>query len=191
MKISHINTYQSFGKQALMTCKIKEKNSQEPKNSTLYKLNPMDEADRKDVFFSKQTYCIAKDFERQWKKPYFEKEFYVLQNDKTGEVISCAETMKRCRPPRFTHHGIYTMIEEANENYKYENGAEPLFAYIAKNAKKNFDLNIFTTFNKETIPNLKSYKFSETRKGEYCIPQRRFSTLIKQAEKKYEMEYCD
>ena len=190
MNISKINFNQSFGKQEVMTCKVKESQQNSSKNATLYKLNPEDVNDQKDVYYSKQTICIADDFE---KAPFdsfaSKKDFYILTDDKSGEVISCAETSHRYRPSELPYSGQYTLIEEAKENNKYKNGLEPLFAYITKLASNNDDRFIFTAFDEETVEGLKNSKFSQIKTGEYYISQENFNPLIDNAEKQFKMEY--
>ena len=139
MRIAQSTFNPAFGKQAVMTCVVKDKATGTPHNATLYKLDPKNEQDQRDVYFSKQAFCMSKDFEDGKTNPISCREFYMLQNDKTKEVISCAQTLHRCRRPKFTHPGLYTMIEEANSNYKYKNGEEPLYAYIAKRAGERYD----------------------------------------------------
>ena len=105
--------------------------------------------------------------------------------------MSCAETSLRYRPFEYSHSGKYTLIEEAKQNAKYKDGAEPLFAFITKQAEKRFNASVFTAFNENTFEGLKKFKFSKVKTGEYYIPEKRFPVLIKSAEKKYKMEYLD
>lgn len=184
-----INFRPNFGKQALMECNIKEKTNQNKHEAVLYKLNPEDSEDRKDVFYSRQTGCIAEDFNRELSNFYPQKEFYIIQNNDNGEVVSFVEISHHYRPNNLSHTGQYTLIEAAKENEKYVNGIEPLFAFIAKHAATRYDEAIFTAFDEETLPSLKSNKFSKTQTGDFYIPEKKFVPLIEQAEKRYQIEY--
>ena len=189
MNISYNLNSQSFGKEALMKCDIEETNKNIKQSATLYKLNPENTADRNDVFFSKQTGCIARDFERAIYKSFPNKDFYILQNDITGEIISCAQTSHHYRPFDVSLPGQYTLIEEAKGNKKYKDAAEPLFAYITGIASKKFDEAVFTAFDENTISELKKNNFSKAKTGEYFVSQENFSKFINRAEKKYNIEY--
>ena len=189
MNISKTDYSQSFGKQALMTCTVRENAGNKPKNATLYKLDPDNKSDRMDVNYSKYAYNIARDFNNAHKELYPKKEFFMLQNDETGEVISCAETSHRYRPVEFSHPGQYTLIEEAQENKKYNNGIEPLFAYVTKKASDKCDENIFTAFNEDSLPGIEKSEFLKTEQGAYFVPEERFHPVLMQDEKKYNIEY--
>ena len=189
MNISKTNYSQAFGKQALMTCTIEEKESKTEKPATLYKLNPNDKSDREDIFFSRHANCIARDFKKAQFKSCHPKDFYIILNDKTNEVISCAQTSHRYKPSGFPNAGQYTLIEEASENKKYKNGLEPLFAFITKQSTKQCDENIFTAFDETTIPRLENSKFLKADTGEYYIPKANFNPVLQQTEEKYNIEY--
>ncbi len=183
------NYTQSFGKQALMTCDIKELNTNDKKSATLYKLNPENPSDIKDVFYSKHTGCIARDFEKAYYASYPQKEFYMLQNNSTGEVVSCAQTSHHYRPSALSQSGQYTLIEEAKENNKYKNAIEPLLAYITKSASDKFDESVFTAFDENTIKGLSDSSFSKADTGEYFISRKNFVPFIKNTEKACNIEY--
>ena len=84
---------------------------------------------------------------------------------------------------------LSTLIEEMNVNPNYVNGAEPLLAYIVKAAGERFDSTVYAAFNQDKIPSLKRAKFTQTKLGEFFIPEKRYSTLIEQAEKRSNIEY--
>ena len=119
-------------------------------------------------------------------------------NDKTKEVISCAQTSHHYRPIQisngfesitFENPGSNTLIEEMNVNQNYVNAAEPLLAYIVKSAGERFDSTVYTSFNQDFVPALKRAKFSQTKLGEFYIPEKRYATLINQAEEHSQIEY--
>ena len=189
MNITKINNNISFGKEALMTCQIKDKKNQERHNAVLYKLDPENLSDVQDVYFSKQTNCIYNDFMLAGTTKYQDKEFFIIQNDKTKEVISCAETSHRFSPFDNDKLNQYTLIEEAKGNKKYIGGIEAMFAYITQQALDRYDNSVVTAFDEETVPELETSKFSKTKTGEYYIPLQEFGTVIDQAEKQYHIEY--
>lgn len=189
MKITKINSQQSFGKTALLYCQIKQESNKEKVSATLYKMDPNNKKDIDDVKYSKQTRCIYSDFLNEAGQRYPHREFYLLQNDKTGEVISCAQTSHHYRPANAKNEGFSTLIEEMNENRKYINGAEPMLAYIAKHAEERYDSTVYTAFRLEEVPSLKRAKFTETKLGEFYLPQKRYNVLIDQAEKRSQIEF--
>ena len=198
MNISKLNNYHSFGKKALLTCEIKQEPKKNKIQATLYKMDPHNISDIDDVMYSKQTRCILPDFITSIEKLYPNKDFYLLQNDKTKEVISCAQTSHHYRPIQisngfesitFENPGSNTLIEEMNVNQNYVNAAEPLLAYIVKSAGERFDSTVYTSFNQDFVPALKRAKFSQTKLGEFYIPEKRYATLINQAEEHSQIEY--
>lgn len=198
MNISRLNNCYSFGKKALLTCEIKQEPNKNKVQATLYKMDPHNLSDIEDVRYSKQTRCIHFDFQRASEQRIPNKDFYILRNDKTKEVISCAQTSHHYRPDQisrglntitFENPGLSTLIEEMNVNPNYVNGAEPLLAYIVKAAGERFDSTVYAAFNQDKIPSLKRAKFTQTKLGEFFIPEKRYSTLIEQAEKRSNIEY--
>lgn len=198
MNISKLNNCNSFGKKALLTCEIKQELNKNKVQATLYKMDPHNLSDIDDVMYSKQTRCILPDFITSIEKLYPNKDFYLLQNDKTKEVISCAQTSHHYRPIQisngfesttFENPGSNTLIEEMNVNQNYVNAAEPLLAYIVKSAGERFDSTVYTSFNQDFVPALKRAKFSQTKLGEFYIPEKRYATLINQAEEHSQIEY--
>ena len=198
MNISKLNNCNSFGKKALLTREIKQEPKKNKIQATLYKMDPHNISDIDDVMYSKQTRCILPDFITSIEKLYPNKDFYLLQNDKTKEVISCAQTSHHYRPIQisngfesitFENPGSNTLIEEMNVNQNYVNAAEPLLAYIVKSAGERFDSTVYTSFNQDFVPALKRAKFSQTKLGEFYIPEKRYATLINQAEEHSQIEY--
>lgn len=198
MNISKLNHCNSFGKKALLTCEIKQEPNKNKVQATLYKMDPHNLSDIDDVRYSKQTMCIQSDFSKAIEQRIPNKDFYILRNDKTKEVISCAQTSHHYRPDQisrgfntitFENPGLSTLIEEMNVNPNYVNGAEPLLAYIVKAAGERFDSTVYTAFDQDVVPSLKRAKFSQTKFGEFFIPEKRYSILMDQAEKHSQIEY--
>ena len=117
MKISKINTSPAFAKKPLLTCKIKSSANKEENNAVLYKLNPNDKSDYCDVKYSKTAQAIFDDFKKDNCSDYHE--YYMLQNSKTQEVISCAKTSRHYRCKGANNTGFSTYIETFAENDKY------------------------------------------------------------------------
>lgn len=198
MNISKLNNCYSFGKKALLTCEIKQGPTKNKVQATLYKMDPHNLSDIDDVRYSKQTMCIQSDFSKAIEQRIPNKDFYILRNDKTKEVISCAQTSHHYRTDQisrgfntitFENPGLSTLIEEMNVNPNYVNGAEPLLAYIVKAAGERFDSTVYTAFDQDVVPSLKRAKFSQTKLGEFFIPEKRYSILMDQAEKHSQIEY--
>ncbi|MBQ8887522.1 MAG: hypothetical protein IJY61_07480 [Candidatus Gastranaerophilales bacterium] len=192
MKITKINTQLKFGKTAVATCNVKEKSTQKVLPATIYKMNPLEESDVREIRYSKNTHCLRYgiDIERE-NAPYNKgREFYLLKVDKTGEVVSCAQTLHRFRTDNIPHPGLSTMLEEASENAKFENGAQPLVAYIAQRASDRYDKSVISvTGTEEPATIQKKLKFKETEtEGVYALSKRRFINFINRAKQENQLE---
>ena len=87
----------SFGKSAVMTCTVKSADKKTKVDATLYQMNPLEREDYKDVMYSKHTLCIKPDFQRDTGHRQGMYDYYLLQNNKTKEVIACAQTSRHYR----------------------------------------------------------------------------------------------
>ena len=187
MNISRTNNLQSFGKTALMQCKVRTLQDKERISATLYKMNPKDSNDVKEVKYSKTAYVLMPDMAKDAKKEYPSREYYLLTNDKTGEVISCSQTSNHFREGEEKVSGSYLMIEEFNANDKYINPIMPMIAFLADKAYKHFDSNIVMGTSDIDDKTLKREKFSRAKNGDWYIPQKRFIDVTDKAVKKYDM----
>lgn len=180
----------SFGKTPVMTCNVKSKNSNEKQPATLYKMDASNKNDLKEIMYSKNTRCLVDGFLNDMVAYYPTYDYYLLQNDKTNEVISCAQTSRHFRTGKSMYQGCSTLINEMSENKKYINGAEPLFAYLVKNADERYDGCVSTAFDQEEIQtSLKNLKFNQLKTGDWVIPQKRYQTLIEQAKKREDVNF--
>ena len=189
MKISRAGNSASFGKTAVLSCMLKQQPGKDKVSATLYKMDPHKLSDIDDVRYSKNTRCIRNDFFKAVEERHPNREFYLLQNDKTKEVICCAQTSHHFRSLDAQNPGLSTLIDEIGVNYNYVNGAEPMLAYIVKRAGERFDSTVYTAFTQDELPSLKRAKFSKTNLGEFYIPEKRYNTLIDQAERRSQIEY--
>lgn len=179
----------NFGKKAVMTCTVKSADKKTKVDATLYKMNPSEKEDYKDVMYSKHTTCIKPDFVRDIGNNQGRYEYYLLQNDKTKEVIACAQTSRHYRTGKSAYNGASTLIDEMNQNRNYINGAEPVLAYLAHKAASQFDTCVTTAFDKDEVPCLKNSKFTQLKTGDWCIPEKRYHLLIDQAEKRENVSF--
>lgn len=187
MNISAINNTQSFGKTALMHCKVRTLEDKERIGATLYKMDPKNNNDVKDVKFSKTAYALIKDMSRDSRKVHPTREYYILTNDKTGEVISCAQTSNHFRADEGKVSGSYMLLEEVNSNDKYINPIAPMIAFLADKAFNHFDSGIVIGTSELDDKTLKRAKFSRAQNGDWFIPQKRFIDFTDKATKKYDM----
>ena len=136
-----------FGKTAVMECRVKESANKLGENATLYKLNTDSTGDFYDVVRSKNTTCILNDYVKAYKYGNSLSEYYILQDDYTGEVISCAQVSRRYRNSNKENPGNCTFISAMSENKKYLNGAEPILAYMTKVAAERYDKSLYAAYN--------------------------------------------
>lgn len=181
MLIDKVQTSPAFGKTKVMQCNVK--NSQTKKNSpaTLYKLDCFNFSDIKDVISSKNASEILTSFLLDNQNGKSSSDYYVLCNDKNGEIVSCAQTEHRFNvsPENF---GTYTLIEALGENKNYVNPVEPLIGYIVKKADDRYDNSVYAAYGFDEKPDLKRIKFSESKLGEAFIPSKRFNSIINKAQ---------
>lgn len=193
MKINSINSQFNFGKTAVATCNVTKKGSKETIPATLYKMDPNNWNDKKEVYYSRNTGCIKYGFELEGEKGRYGKsrEFYLLKSDKNEEVVACAQTLHRYRAGDVQHQGLSTMVEEINENPKYKNAALPLFAYIAQRADERYDRSVISLVGTDEQPKIqKKLKLTETKtNGVFALSKRRFENFINKAKKENQLEF--
>lgn len=189
MNIKQINFSQTFGKTPVMRCEMKKTGTKDKAQSTLYKLNPQLNSDLEEVMYSKRARCMYTDMRKdsQTKNPY--REYYILKDDKTDEVISCAETSHHYRAENVPHPGLSTLIDEMESNGKYVSSQEPLLAYLAYSAMNRFDDSVCVGFYNEDYSRFKRARFSETKNGDWILPDKRYINLIDNAAKRYNIEF--
>lgn len=188
MKISLNSSNVNFGKTPLLKCSVKEKETQNRANATLYELDYKSASDIDEVRYSKNARSIYQDIIRANKDSKSPFHFYFLKNDKTGEVMACAETYHCYRKSGDKTEGTSTVIEELSENSKYINASEPVVSYFAKQALERYDSTVTTAFRTEEF-SLKNSKFEKTKADNWVLPEKRFGVLIDQAEKRYQTEF--
>ena len=186
-----VNTSPAFGKYSVMSCQVKDVKSKENNSATLYKLNTDDGNDANDVRYSKTAQAIRDDFFDAYYHGNNYKNFYLLQNDKTGEVISCAQTSWHYRNGDIQNPGFSTVIEQLSENDKYVNSGEPMLAYIINDASiKGFEsvYSVSTPSNQSQA--VARAKFSKTEnEGITFMPQKSFLNFLDGAEKRSKIDY--
>ena len=192
MKITNINTTINFGKTPVATCIVKEVSTQKEVPATIFKMDPLNESDYREIKYSKFTNDIKYGVnEERDQAPYNHgREFYLVKANKNGEVIACAQTLHRFRTSDVPHQGLSTMLEEASENKKFDNGALPLVAYIAQRAIDRYDNSIISVTGTDEEPTIqKKLKFKETEtQGVFALPQRRFTNFINRAKNEASLE---
>lgn len=191
MKISAINNRVNFGKIQVMKCSVNQKGSNSKKSATLYEMEPDNPKDVQEVRYSKNARCIYYDFMIDAGKKDRGRRYYMLKDDKTQEVIACAQTSRHIRPENSTYSGQNTLIEEMSENPKYVDGAKPLIAYIAHRADSEFDNFVSTAFDTDIIPYLKDFNFIQIPTGDWIIPKGQYGILEKHVKNNAEASFMN
>ena len=187
MQINNIKVSQSFGKTPVMKCSVKSAETGKKEYATLYQMDPRNGGDYNEVKSSKNTRDIFFDFEQDYFNRSSLKQYYLLKNDKTQEVIGCAETTKRMTGG--VSGGRYLQIEEISENQKYKNGIEPIFAYLVHFAKDVGQDAVVSISGENVIPNMHKAKQVQIKTGEIITPYANFDEILNHAEKRYNIEY--
>lgn len=190
MRVQTFNNSLNFGKIPVLKCKVEEKNGK-LESATLYKMEPNNPEDAKEIKFSKNARCIYYDFMRDAGKHLSDRSYYLLQNDKSKEVIACAETARHFRPDNAEYSGNTVFIEEIAENPKYKKGGQPLLAHIALNSIDLKDSTISTSNYASAIDSLSESEFVQTKTGDWVLPQDSIITFVKQAMFDTNMKYVN
>ena len=189
MKINNIISNINFGKTPVMKCCIKSKDTKEHHLATIYQLDAKNNKDLSEVFYSKQAICLYPSMLKDNRRYYPSSEYYIMKDDRTDEVISCTKTSRHYRRDNVEFPRLTTLIEELNTNPKYINSAEPMFAFLAQKAFNRFDESLTTASYPENPTILKRAKFTQTKNGDWVLPEKRFNNLIDTAQKRSNIEF--
>ena len=154
-------------------------------------MEPSKPEDAREIKYSKNARCIYYDFMIDAGKHISDKDYYVLSNDRTKEVISCAQTSRHFRPENSEFSGLTTFIEEISENPKYEKGSLPLLAHIALNTYDTSDETVTASGYATAIDSLTDSCFMQTKTGDWVLPKDAYKPLVKQVMCNSSLEYID
>lgn len=182
-------SYQSitFGKTPVMTCEVKRKSDQQRIKATLYKMDLKNHNDLDEIKYSKTTKSLYYDAEKDSRNfsPY--RDYYLLKADDTKEVISGLSVTSHFRRGEERTCGLSFVVDAMEGNNKYVSSTDPILAYLANEAINNYRENIIIGNGDIDEKNLRREKFTKSKIGEWFLPQQRFTQLIDQAEKRYNM----
>lgn len=179
MRIQSINNNTNFGKIPVLKCKVKKADEEKACSATLYKMEPNNPSDAREIKYSKNARSIYYDFMIDGGKHESNRDYYLLKrNDNTEEVIACAETSRHYRPDNAEFSGHTTFIEEMSENPKYEKGGLPLLAHIIINANDNNDKCVSTSTYTNADDSLKEAKFTQIITGDWILPKEEYWNSI-------------
>lgn len=189
MTINSFNNSVSFGKFPVMTCTIKDAQTKKIHPATLYQLEVGKQSDIFDVEQSKNTRDICNDFVRDSRLGSKYRQYYILQNDKTQEVIGCAETSSHYSLKEDISGGNQLLVDELSDNKKYLNAKEPILTYLLNVARNSLKDCVVTPFDTNVVPNMKQVKPVQMNTGEFVIPASRFDNALLHGEKRYNIDY--
>ena len=189
MRINNNKLNLSFGRQALMTCFVKDKETNEKCPATLYKMDALNADDFNDVMASKNTIDIKRAMEADFFKRRTYGDFFILQNDKTKEVMGCAEKETHYKNVNDVDNGFVTVINTLSGNNKYLNPQEPIFIYLVNESKDCFRNAITMGTGDDIQYNLRGVKFTKNKTNDLVLRQRAFDSYLQQSEPRYNIEY--
>lgn len=164
----------SFGKSVVLDCQIKNRLTKEKEDATLYKYNTSDYSELRELRECDIPFNIdASGYS----------DIYVLQNDDNDEIISCAQTSNHFKNNSSNLFGFSTLIEEMDSNKNYINPVEPLLAGIIKEAQNKFHSSITFAIDPKDVHSLSKLKLSSDKLGDSFITEKRFDTIIDNANK--------
>lgn len=164
----------SFGKSVVLDCQIKNRLTKEKEDATLYKYDTSDFSDLRELRDSDIPFNV--DISGY-------SDIYVLQNDANDEIISCAQTSNHLNRNSLRLNGLSTLIDEMNSNKSYANPVEPLLAGIVKEAQNKLHSSVTFAIDPKEVHSLSKFKLSSDRNGDSFISEKRFNTMIDNAEK--------
>lgn len=182
MRIQNISSAQSFGKTPVMYCKIKRADNREKTRATLYKLDIFDHRDITYAKYSNTSLRFLHDMIND-KRNSQPKDYFLMTDDKTGDVISCAETSNHLRVSNDKISGKYLLINEYNQSGNYIRPDVPMFAFFAQKAASGGNGNIAIGTPNIEESTLKKDGFLQAQNTEWYMPHTRYSGIIALAKK--------
>lgn len=162
----------NFGKSVVLDCQIKNRLTKEKEDATLYKYDTSDYSELRELKNCDIPFNIdASGYS----------DVYVLQSDDSDEIISCAQTSNHLKSDSSNLYGFSTLIEEMDSNKKYANPVEPLLAGIIKEAQNKFHSSITFAMDPKDVHSLPKMRLSSDKLGESFITEKRFNTIIDNA----------
>ena len=191
MRIQSVTNSTSFGKIPVLQCRVEEASSGNINKATLYKMEPNKPEDAREIKYSKNARCIYYDFMVDAGKHISDRDYYLLQNNKTKEVIACAQASRHFRPDNAEFNGMTTFIEEMSENPKYVKGGLPIFAHIALNSLESNDASVSTSTYTSAIDSLAGSSFIQIDTGDWILPKDDYRSFIKQVMYDSSLDYVE
>lgn len=187
MNINAINSSCSFGKKPIFNCTVKRKGTNEKQSATLYLFDKNNYNDRQEIENSNLPVGLRINFTTPYKSTA--SKFYCLQTDDTKEFVSVAQITRHLNRNEGKYEGINTIIDEYGENENFVDAVTPVMAQVAQTAQDKGDRFIMTAFRAEEAPSLKRAGFSESKYGNWIMPEKRYVSLIDRAEKRTGIGY--
>lgn len=197
--MSNVKAVPSFGKFPVMECRVKQAGCNYTQKATLYELNPNSKYDLLDVRRSKNTNCIKDAFTSAFAQGDNLNHYYIMQDNDTKEVISCAQVARKYRAYG-DNIGFSTQIRAMEENKKFKFGLQSMLAYFAKLALDRNDIAVYAPYNKYDsdswsqwspydLPSLEELKVKDVGKDGICIPSKGFYYFIDSAARSRKIKF--
>ena len=187
MNIAPVNNI-NFGKKPVLECFVKTKDNKKF-DATLYKLDYKDPKDREEV----RNNNFLADFRAHFlpfRKDVSGLNFYVLENNETNEIVSCAETSRRIKRYPLVEDGTYTNIESVRENKNYIDPFFSILGQIIKEGIEHYDRGIKISDFYCDRKDMKKYKFSKKEdEFEWNLPERRFQETLSKVELRNQISF--
>ena len=115
MQINNVNSNISFGKTPVMICEVKKKKETDRRTATLYKMDIKKHEDLNEIKYSKTARTLYPDAEKDRHYMSPGREYYLLKDDSTNEVISCASITTHIRQGEGKTSGFSFVIDGFSE----------------------------------------------------------------------------
>ncbi len=190
MQISKINSQPAFGKRLVANCQIVDRNSKEKQNASIYELNTRDVRDREFIenngWFPSTVIGFFRDFDKY--RNY--RTYNALVNNETGEIVGMSATTNHYKGDSVNIPGTSVCIDSISlKNGDGDNVEEILVAKSVNDAFGRHYQSVTASTSALDKPKLKKASFSETKNGDWVMPEHRMEASIKRAQKKCAIEF--
>ncbi len=187
MKVNLKNNNCKFGKLPILRCSLKNKTTNDKQKATLYLYDNKNPNDVGEILNSNLPYDFKRDAKSLNVLSY--SQVYGLIPDGSDEFIAAAKVSRHFSQNSDKYCGVNTVIEEYNASHDYMDSGLPLLSVVAVDAIKHGDKFILTSFKTDDNPELKKSGFSESKYGNWIMPEKRYVNLIDRAQKRHSIEY--
>lgn len=190
MQISKVNGQFNFGKRLIANCQIVDKNSKEKQSASIYELNTRDVRDREFIENNDWFPSTVVGFFRDYDKYRNYRTYNAVVNNQTGEMVGISAATNHYKCNSVNIPGATVCIDSISlKNGDGDNVEEILVAKSVNDAFRKHYKSVTASTSALDRAKLKKASFSETKNGDWVMPERRMEASIKRAQKQCAIEF--